>query len=155
MWKGENCAECIYDSMLESIMKPQLVSCIKKWTRFRFFIIVCFPTLAVKLINSSCSLHVLNSLSSCAYRETLTNIHRRKEASSNVPYIREMVSDLLEFMYPQTLFMGKVKIWKYLLLPGLIGFICCYHNNLISADSCMDNIWRSEFKPRHTVSSSN
>lgn len=51
--------------------------------------------------------------------------------------------------------MVKVKILKCLLLPGLIGFICCYDNNLISAESCMDNIWRSEFKPRQTVSSSN
>ena len=50
--------------------------------------------------------------------------------------------------------MVKVKILKCLLLPGLIAFICFY-NNLISAESCMDNIWRSEFKPRHTVSSIN
>lgn len=50
--------------------------------------------------------------------------------------------------------MVKAKILTCLLLPGLIGFICCYHN-LISAESSMDNIWRSKFKPRHRVSSSN
>lgn len=29
MWKGENCAESIYDSMLDLSMKAQLILCIK------------------------------------------------------------------------------------------------------------------------------
>lgn len=68
---------------------PQLVF------KFTFLIIVCSPALDKRVINSFCSLYVLLSLSSCVYMETLTRTHRRNEASSNVPYTREIISDLL------------------------------------------------------------
>lgn len=133
--------------------KPQLVFCIKKWARFRFFIIICFPRLTVKVINSSCNLHVLRSLSSCVYTETSPTYTKGKRPQVMFLHKGDSIGPLRVYVSLNS--MGKVKILEYLLLPGLIGFICCYHNNLISADSCMDNIWRSEFKPRHRVSSSN
>jgi hypothetical protein len=90
---------CMHGGRSESTAKA--TAGISKPTRFTFLIVVCSPTLDKRVINSFCSLHVLLFLSSCVYMETLTHVHRRKEASSYVPYIREIVSDLFR-VYPSS-----------------------------------------------------
>lgn len=153
--KRSQCAGCLHGGVAESV--AEATTRISKPSRFTSLIVVCSPAEDKRVINSFCSLHVLLFLSSCVYMETLTHIHRRKEAPSNVPYMREIVSDLLMvYTSSNSVYCGSQDLevfaaprsnWFYLLLT--------FHNSLISADSCMDNIWRLEFKPRHTVSSSN
>lgn len=153
--KRSDCAGRMRGGLSKSI--AEATTRISKPTRFTFLIVVCSPALDKRVINSFCSLHVLLFLSSCVYMETLTHIHRRKEASSNVPYIREIVSDLfIVYTSSNSVYRGSQDL-EVFAAPRFNWFLSAvtFHNSLLSADSCMDNIWRLEFKPRHTVSSSN